>query len=53
VVRTPNHEDAIVVLQSIDLVKEIAPDAIGDYRVEVLEDQIARGELPSFPKYLL
>ncbi len=47
-----DHEDAVVILQPIDFVQEIASDVIRDDSVEVLEDKIAWGEPPCLVKYL-
>ncbi len=40
-----NHEDAVVGLEAVDLVQEVAPDVVRDDGVEVLEDEVARGTL--------
>lgn len=47
-----NHEDTVVVLQPINLIQEVASDVVGDYRIEIFEDEITRGELSCSVEYL-
>ena len=42
-VGTPDDKDAIVVLETVNLIEEVAPYSIRDERVEILEDKIAWG----------
>ena len=43
VIRTAYHQDAVIVLESIDLVEEVTTDLIRDNTVQILEDQITGG----------
>ena len=52
VICAANHENSIVVLQAVNLVQEVAPDAVRHKGVKILENQIARGKLASLGKDL-
>lgn len=48
-----DHEDAVVVLEPINLIEEVTPDIIRHDGVEILEDEVARRELAGLAEDLL
>ena len=42
VVGAPDHQDAVVVLEAVNLVEEVAADLVRDDAVQILEDQVTR-----------
>ena len=51
-VRAAHHEDAVVALEAVDLVQEVASDRVVDERVQVLEHQVTGGKLAGFAENL-
>jgi hypothetical protein len=53
VIGASDHEDTVVVLQPINLIKEVTPDIVRHDSVEILEDEVARRELAGLAEDLL
>lgn len=51
VIRASNHHDTIVSFQTVDFIKEKAPDLIGHEAIDILEDKEAGACLSCFVKY--
>jgi len=47
------HQDAVIALQAVYLVQEVAPYLVCDHAVQVLEDEIARREFACLGENLL
>jgi hypothetical protein len=51
-VSAADNEDAVVALQPVDFVEEVAPHRVRHERVEILKDEVAGRELPCFEEDL-
>jgi hypothetical protein len=52
VVGAADNKDAVVALQPVNLVEEVAPHRVCHQRVEVLKDEVAGRKLPGFEEDL-
>jgi hypothetical protein len=50
VVGAANHKDAVVALEAVYFVEEVASDVVGDDGVEVFKDEVAGGEFSCLGK---
>ena len=50
-VGAPNHENAVVGFEAVDLVEEVAPHVIGYDCVEIFKDEVAGGKLSRLGEY--
>lgn len=48
-----NHENTVVVLESVNLIEEVAPYVVGHDGIEILEHKIAWRKLPRLVEDLL